>query len=464
MAVPDENSKGILFSRNKIKKTIIYFIVLVITIKLVFFLLFLAFQYYGTNPLPWPLGEFFLFFNPFVFDIEIIIWRVLMTPVIIIVFIKFKKLLLEKHLGLIVILTLAILLMVSLNLLNGIRLGLETPFTHHYTAYSELKDIDDIFAFIAGFETYQLTGGNLQYITHPIGAKLFFFILYKVLFYPALMSIATCVISTVISGFFMYGIIQRIVDTDKVSIYITFIFLIMPATQIFYLANLYAIVCTTFLGVLFFYFHSDRKIRLIGTAIFLIFSAALTFMFVFILLFIFIDTFFIQRDKKRILDFLILVVSLGLIYLITLLALNYDYINSFLITSEIENPQGFRLLADPLDYVFTRIEDILEILIFFGPFLLILFWRSMPLLKKKGFNTLYHQVLSAVLILLGLFLLGVYRTGETARAANYIFIFFLIPISIYFKENYFPKEEYNNLFALVFIQTFIMQILGWYVW
>lgn len=462
--IQDKN-KNTLFSREEIKKIIAYFIVIIIIIKISFSFLFLIFNYNKIDRLIWPIAECILFpFLPNLFHIDPIISRILITPIIFLIFNIIKKKLLNRTINLGNLIILATSLIISVNLLNGVIYGLEHPFTYHLSSYTELRNIDNIFKFIKNFEAYQLSGANFQYITHPIGAILFFCFLYKIFYFPHIMSLIIGFMSIGLSGFFIYRVMKRILKNKDLSLNITFLFLVLPAIQIFYLANLYAIVATAFLGVIFYYFHPNRKIRLIGTFIFIIISIALTFMSIFLLIFILLDSLVIRRTKVIFIDFIIIFISLGVVYIFTLLFFDYDYINSFLIASQLENPNGFRLLSNPIDYFFTRIEDILEIIIFFGPFLLILFFRGLKILQEKDYKVHFYHVLSAIFILITFLILGVYKTGETARSANYILIFLLIPIAFYFKKYNYSQEELNHLFNFVFIQTFIMQFIGWYIW
>jgi hypothetical protein len=92
----------------------------------------------------------------------------------------------------------------------------------------------------------------------------------------------------------------------------------------------------------------------------------------------------------------------------------------------------------------TRVEDILEILFFFGPFLFLLFIRCFRLMKED-YPDLYSLTISAIIVLLALFLTGAYRTGETARACSYIYPFLIFPIAVYFNKIEFPQKERNKL-------------------
>ena len=76
---------------------------------------------------------------------------------------------------------------------------------------------------------------------------------------------------------------------------------------------------------------------------------------------------------------------------------------------------------------------------FFGPVLIVLFYKGFKSLKKeKSLNEtsaqLYQLVSSAIVSLLLIFALGAYDHGETARAAMFIYPFLLIPVAVYIND------------------------------
>ena len=147
----------------------------------------------------------------------------------------------------------------------------------------------------------------------------------------------------------------------------------------------------------------------------------------------------------------------------------FNYINSFLFAAESESGPGFMLLTNPVKYVITRIADILDILIFFGPIMTVLCYRGFKCLKEESSMNdksalIYILSLSAILSILIVFLTGAYDHGETARAAMYIYPFLLLPVAFYLKKENFSSIERNKLLILVFSQTLIMQLFGFYIW
>jgi len=301
--------------------------------------------------------------------------------------------------------------------------------------------------------------------SHPPGATLFYYVLYKIFVISGLMSLAILIISTVFSAYFLYNILRREIN-EELSLYVTFLFFLIPAIQVYYLANLYAIITTLFLGVIYFYMHPDNRINLIGTISLISLSAFLTFMVIFIIGVLFCFELLRSYKTKSVKNFknlYFIALSLFVLFTIFLVVFDFNYIVSFQYTSQELNPSGFRLIADPYDYFITRVENILEILFFFGPFLFLLFIRGFPIMKKD-FPDFYLLVISAIFFLLFLFSLGVYQTGETGRGCLYIYPFLLFPVAFYLNKMDFSRAEKNKLLILVFIQAIIMQLIGYYKW
>ena len=82
--------------------------------------------------------------------------------------------------------------------------------------------------------------------------------------------------------------------------------------------------------------------------------------------------------------FLIILAGLIVIYVGFYLTLGYSYIASFEWASNSENPGGFMLLVNPGNYFVTRLEDILDILYFFGPVLTVLFVQGLRTMKQQA--------------------------------------------------------------------------------
>ena len=176
---------------------------------------------------------------------------------------------------------------------------------------------------------------------------------------------------------------------------------------------------------------------------------------------------------KRLLDSFQKVIIIGAVVLATYgllsIVLGFNYVNAFLFASASENSTGFMLFADPLFYIQTRIRNILDILIFFGPVLTVLCYRGFKLLREKaktdsGAQQKYLLVLSALLALSILFLAGTPHHGETARICMFLLPFLLIPVISYLKDENYSRNEMVKLIIIVFAQSVLMQLIGTYVW
>ena len=190
--------------------------------------------------------------------------------------------------------------------------------------------------------------------------------------------------------------------------------MILPAIQIYYLATLDALITALLTATLYlFCFCAGRK-AYIGAMFTLSTSFLLTFVSIFILPVLVGFELIVKRSLKR--SFIVIggvIVIHSLLYIFT----GYNALQAFHTASVYENPKGFMLFVDPVNYFFTRIEDVAEIILFLGPFLFILLIRG---LKKIQFQPL------AVLTVLGCgTLIAMYATGawRTARQRGLVCLF-----------------------------------------
>lgn len=174
------------------------------------------------------------------------------------------------------------------------------------------------------------------------------------------------------------------------------------------------------------------------------------------------------KDSQRLLTMIVGIIG---IYGILQFSLGFNYINSFITAMAAETTQGWELISNPFEYFTTRIKNIMDILMFFGPVLIVLFYQGFKSLKnEKLLNDtsaqLYHLVSAAIITLLIIFVLGAYDHGETARAAIFIYPFLLIPVAIYMNNSNgrILRSEFGLLLIIVFGQAIVMQLIGNYVW
>ncbi len=199
-------------------------------------------------------------------------------------------------------------------------------------------------------------------------------------------------------------------------------------------------------------------------------SFLLTFVSLFILPVLVGFDLLVRRSLKR---SLIVITGVAGIHLLLYGLTGYDAWHSFRTASLYENPQGFMLLVDPVNYVFTRLEDVAEIVFFFGPFLLVLLFRGLTsnvrLRPLKALGELTARPLLVLTILgcvslLGMYAVGAWRTGETARACAWIYPYLLFPVAYYLEDTDVGAGQRYQLASLVFAQSVGMQLFGNYFW
>lgn len=148
----------------------------------------------------------------------------------------------------------------------------------------------------------------------------------------------------------------------------------------------------------------------------------------------------------------------ALVLLLFYFNFGYNHLQAFQIASSIENPHGFALLHNPLHYIVTRFEGIIEVLVFLGlpaaGFLLRRGACQKPHLREPGTSL----ALTALAVFLLMLLTGAYQTGETARAGLFLYPFFILLLNETFEGGLKP------LMILTALQTAVMQGLWSFFW
>lgn len=143
--------------------------------------------------------------------------------------------------------------------------------------------------------------------------------------------------------------------------------------------------------------------------------------------------------------------------------LGYSWLDSLMLASKLENPHGFRLLADPVSFVATRLENVFEPILFLGPhlmFLLIPAFRSA--LKSDAWEG--KVMLSAIGTLTAIFLTGAYHTGETARAGLFLIPFLILGLGRMLSEKMEDDESRQVMIKWLLGYTFGFQLLMFFFW
>jgi hypothetical protein len=314
--------------------------------------------------------------------------------------------------------------------------------------YHDALNINDPVSWIASYEHIQ-PELRLHSRSHPPGPVLVMYTLLHLNRSPSFIGIALACVSIALSACFLYGILR----TESTSPgYGVFLFLLIPAVQIYYAVSIDALICATLLGAFYYDAYVPGRVGVLGSVVCLFAASFLTFGVVFIVPILLFRRQYLSRS-------LIIIGCVTLIYSILNLLLGFNYLHSFQIASALENPDGFRLLAEPVSFVVTRIEDIAEIILFFGPFLGFLALRGL-----RVSHALQRTGLIAVFTLLAMIATGAFRTGETARACLFIYPYLLFLVVVYLDKAQTPRQDKAVLLALVFGQGLVMQLIGVYFW
>jgi hypothetical protein len=301
--------------------------------------------------------------------------------------------------------------------------------------YHDAIKITDALGFIRQYE--QLQPSLLTHArTHPPGAVLTFYLLFRILWSPShvsilpgLISIIISILSTSLSAFFIYGILKRYHGKDMAG-FAAFMFTLLPAVQIYHTASLDALIACSLLGVLYFFQHPRPVTSIAGSIATLFLASFLSFGFLFILPVMA----GVELYKNRsLLKSVSSVAGVAVIYAIVHALLHYNYLESFLIAARLENPNGFILMDAPVSYFITRIEGISEIILFLGPFMAVLWWRGMCSVRPGPSNLILESILGVV-SLTAMLASGAFRTGETARCCLFIYPYLIFPVVLYLES------------------------------
>ncbi len=363
----------------------------------------------------------------------------------------------ESLLGLIAV---AFLLVLGTNVIHGIDYGLVNPHQAPLQYYHDSVDVTSAGEFMRGFEASQAELGCHSQ-THPPGAVLFFYGLINVVGHSAGVSIAIAAMAVGLSGIFFYRLLLYDFD-HKTSAYVTLLFLLIPSVAVYYCATLDAIIAACFLGTLVALRHPHPLPGIIGMTVGLCCASFLTFGACFLIPVIVGFELLTRRTAYRA---ALVLLGTGMFYAMIYGLFGLNYLTSFQTASALENPAGFLLFAEPASYFITRLENVCDIAIFFGPFLLLLCAFGLRMLwQRREHDELFVLSGLGILTLAAMFLTGAFRTGETARACLFIYPLLMLPVAAYLVQQRFLAWQKRRLLLVVFGQTLAMQTLGGFFW
>lgn len=388
-------------------------------------------------------------------------WSVLFGTILMIVMSKISSL------GLVKIWCATVLLVICGNMSQGSfeRAFLRPVNGNEVQYYSEAIRIDDANAFVSHFNIDQAQL-NDHSRTHPPFAILIQYYLLRLYSSPVLVSLFFSIVSSGIVVILWKIFTALKVHSDKRSA-LCLLCSVMPAYNIYSVVSLDGIIafCFTFaLWGLILILNGSRfwygaTLCILGCVI----AHALTFASVFLLAVIFVTAI------KEVVCYGRLSVLLLLVYVLAVLAVchlclylyyDYNHIGAFVTASHLENPHGFRLCANPLAYLWTRIEGVCEIVLFMS-----LGWVAFMMLPYNMVNVVKRWstvsvfcAMTGITVLMGMFASGAYKTGETARACMFIYPYMLLMMIDV------PLKSLKVIIYMAAFQSIVMQLCGDYFW
>ncbi|MBC7811145.1 MAG: hypothetical protein H7175_08365 [Burkholderiales bacterium] len=403
----------------------------------------------------WPFSEFSLR-PPMVIDLVVAI-------VVSIGFLYTRNILSRTAYRLSTVIVASILLILGTNYILGWTNGYQVPMIggggEQY--YADAQEIDDFGVFFRDYTTNQAERNlGIHARVHPPGAVLLIWTLAQLFSEPGLISAAIGVIAVPLAAFFMNRIFRAQLGDQTQAGTLTFLCFLIPSIQIYTVATVDAIIAGLMVGWLYFFLQPRCSVGIIGAIICLFLASFITFVAVFVLPVM--AGFELWRRRSLVRTVLIVggvALMHGLVYLLT----SYNYVDSFFAAARIDNPYGFMLFADPVNYLFTRLEGMAEFVVFFGPFLSILAVRGLPALRRSS-PDFFALTALALLTLGGMFAVGMFRYGETARILMFVLPYLLLVVGAYLNEAGVSQRDRSLLLALVFFQAVLMQTFGIYIW
>lgn len=350
-------------------------------------------------------------------------------------------------------------LIIGSNLIQGVEEGFADPitadeFNDEQTPqyYHDAVEITDAGEFFRNYNAIQPTL-HMHARTHPPGPVLLIYALNRALKEPALISLAIAVAATTAAAWFFYNLLAAELPRDLAG-FTTFLFLLLPSVQIYYLATIDALVAALLLGV-FYCFKRETVLHLFASAALLTISFMLTFLTLWIIPVLVAYELIRRRNIIRASALILAVVA---VYVAIYFASGFNLLASFRTASAIENEHGFMLLHNPLDYLVSRLQSIGEVVLFLGPYLCLLFVRS---IRESARHLEAWLALGSFMLLLAA---GTFRVGETARVCNFLYPLLLLPIARYLHQRNTNGAGKTQVAWLVFGQTILMQAAGSYFW
>lgn len=353
-------------------------------------------------------------------------------------------------------------LIVATNSLHGISSGFVKPIAGadglpRIQYYDDALRVDSPTAFLNGFNKAQPS--LLDHArTHPPGAVLSIYALNRLLGDPARIALALATISAFVIASAVYFHIRRGQPaTNFLPGFVTFAVLLLPAVQTYALASIDAVIAGLIATSIAFFLSPRTIPSLIGCTVCFFLAGTLTFAALFLPPVLLVTEWVNRRRWNRT---ACVVAVTAILHLSVFCLTGFDYVKAFWTATSLENPNGYRLLYEPLSFAITRVECIAEIVLFLGPVVLAMITGSLQLLNHPR----RAMTLAAGMTLLAMFATGAFHTAETARACLFIVPFLALPMAEWCRRSCPTSNERWRLAVCVFGQSLVMQLFGDFFW
>jgi hypothetical protein len=365
------------------------------------------------------------------------------------------------------------------NLLQGIDEGFSSPISpnraYGFGYWEDAAGINNPLTFVNQYTNIQSNLGYHGRVHPPLST----IIMYAIRQFSTNRIVASLLLSILAMPtiWLTFDLLQRHIPQPDAK-FLAICMGILPAFQIFSVASMDAVICTIFLATLWAFDHQKQNINTHLSAVFLAISALMTFG----VLWLFPIMLVMSLAKNKWRQFFYVVVEwIGFLIVIKVLT-NYSFITGFHIAKQYEFSSLFTWsYAGMLSFTSSRIMDIMEPIIFMGPYIFWLliqaitqyFTHCKTILKKhprqyvNELSKLDHKYslvhigtisVAAICSFLGFIAFGAYYTGETSRAALYIIPPILLILGPFISSRQTSLSDKKTLFVAAIVQTVLMQL------
>lgn len=352
------------------------------------------------------------------------------------------------------------LTIISSNLISGWQAGMIAPlqindpgYTSYYddaAALSEWPDLANLWRWYPQFQPSLRDHTRV----HPPLAVSFYFAGQRLLPHPVMINLL--ILYSAMAAIYLLFLWLKETLATRSALQASLLLGLIPAGQIYFWAGFDSLIMALFWASAYFYYHTQGWRGKLLLVLFLLLSALSSFAIIWLVGWLVLER-VINRQHQSQPAFVWALAGLGISLWLVYLATGYNYLVSLATARSFEGSQGFYGFEQPLSYLITRIEDLWEVIIFASPAVIWLWWQ-----RVKENSALPAVGLPAVLSF-GLFLLaGAYYTGETGRAAMYLYPFLLL--DLHSLPIWQKTANFLRLSGWIFGLGLIMQIFGFFVW